>query len=270
VSEQNILNPAGSVLNPDFPLAVPPLTIPISEFTPRKGGPYTRIQGEGQRVIPMTWKRRSRSTADQLRQWFEQYRQGYFSFFHSELNRYYSGRFVEMQGPTQEGYEQWTTSASFVELPGLAMYANPTNFARDGVMIDSHDDMTALTVNRAQIFRTGNFLSVVGDIGANNYAGHTFYSDVTNDYVEWQYFGYGFALWSKKDVNAGHVEVSLDGVVVQAALDCYSAVTVPSANVYQKTDVLLGTHRVKLRVTGTKNASAANYYVYADAIQVIR
>jgi hypothetical protein len=32
----------------------------------------------------------------------------------------------------------------------------------------------------------------------------------------------------------------------------------------------LGLHRVKVRCTGSKNAAASNYYVIADAIEVMQ
>ncbi len=105
-----------------------------------------------------------------------------------------------------------------------------------------------------------------------NYHGGFAYFDngtIITDAAEWLYFGYGFQLWSPKGPAMGIVQVSLDKVA-QGTVDLYAAALTASASIFTLLNVPLGTHRVTLNPTNTKNASSSGFIVAADAIQVMR
>jgi hypothetical protein len=58
--------------------------------------------------------------------------------------------------------------------------------------------------------------------------------------------------------------------VSQGTVDLYSAAATASAVVLTVQNVVLGLHRIKFSPTNTKNAASLNFYVSADAIEVMR
>jgi len=67
----------------------------------------------------------------------------------------------------------------------------------------------------------------------------------------------------------GIVRISLD-LITQTTVDLYAAALTASASIFTMVNVPLGTHRVTLNPTNTKNASSSGFIVAADAIQVMR
>lgn len=150
------------------------------------------------------------------------------------------------------------------------MYAYPTNWARDAIFLEERngfgEDLVKLAGTWA--FETGGFSWAHG-LG-------DYYSNETNATAEWVYFGYGFSYWHSKNSNLGFIEISAtrvrDGAVVLAAtqVDLWSATLVAPAAILTKSDLPLDLYRVKVRCTGTKNASSTGFYVRADAIEVMQ
>ena len=91
----------------------------------------------------------------------------------------------------------------------------------------------------------------------------------TSDAAEWQYVGYGFRVWAFKGPAMGIMQVYLDGVL-QGTIDLYAAALTSSAVLLTVQSVSLGSHRVKLMPTNTKNVSSSAFFVAADAIEVMR
>jgi hypothetical protein len=106
---------------------------------------------------------------------------------------------------------------------------------------------------------------------ANQHGGYAYFNvgTLTTDAGEWKYFGYGFRLWAYKGPDMGIVQVFLDGVS-QGTIDLYAAAATAAAVVLTVQNVVLGDHRIKLSPTNTKNGASANFYVSADAIEVMR
>jgi len=102
----------------------------------------------------------------------------------------------------------------------------------------------------------------------SEHGGASAFSNSTNDTAEWLYFGYSARVWSSKNSDRGIVEVSLDGSVF-ANVDLYSAVALAAAPIAAP-QAVLGFHRLKLRVTGTKNGASSGYTCMADAIEVMQ
>jgi hypothetical protein len=139
MSEQNILNPnASSLLSPDYSLKpTNPRTMARSQA--RSGRPYAkRVVAKG-RVYQLVWNNRPFATYNSLLQWFNQYENDFFSFQDIDRGRYFSGQFEDEPTFDVNRNESVTITANFVEIPGLAMYQYPSNWARDAVFIEERD-----------------------------------------------------------------------------------------------------------------------------------
>jgi hypothetical protein len=262
MAESAILNPSStSAFNPSFGYRekLPEMR---SIFQARSGQRSTRRIPIRGRSFDLSWSKRSFATYRALKQWEAQYEIGYFTLADWEMGRYYSGVFDGPLDYSPAGNNQWNIAGTFVELPGLGMFQYPSAWGTDSIFINETDDLGTTLVKL-----TGAGWATFAN--AVNLGGLAFISLTLNDTAEWIYYGYGFRLWSLKNVDCGIVEVSLDGVVL-GTVDLYSAVTQNAAAVFTQQSVVLGQHRVKLRVTGTKNAASTNFYCSADAIEVMR
>ena len=72
---------------------------------------------------------------------------------------------------------------------------------------------------------------------------------------------YGF-----KRNDLGIVEISVDGVV-QTTIDCYNSTQLVNQMLYETAALTSGSHTLKVKCTGTKNASASNYQTIVDAFE---
>ena len=263
MSEQNILNPTqASLFNPDwgYTEGLPEMR---SVFQAASGKMFSRRQQALGRIYDLAWNNRDLATKHALQQLAQQYENDFFSLADWERGRYFSGRFEGPLAFSPVGNQRYNIRGRFIELPGLAMFAYPTNWARDAIFLEERngfgEDLVKLT-GSGWVFLSP-FVS--------NHGGDAYRSINANDTAEWLYFGYNFRYWALSDVSSGIVELSLDGAVV-ATLDLYSAAALNAAPVFTSSNVKLGFHRVKVRVTGTKNASATNFWCYADAIEVMQ
>lgn len=271
MSEQNILNPtATSAFNPDYGAPVQDAS-GMGIFRPLSGTPITRLLQARGRMFQMQWTKRTLANKRALLQWERQYRNDFFTYYDIEHGRYFSGKFTGPLQFSQKKNETWDLSGEFEEEQGRVLYQYPgeasllttaTAWLTDGFFIEERDS----SGNDLAKMSAGNWTTT---INANCHGGKAYYSNILDATAEWLYFGYGLRVWSEKQPAFGKVEISLDGTVVSAALDLYNVANLASAPVFQKTDVTLGIHRVKLRCTHTKNASASDYYVSADAIEVM-
>jgi hypothetical protein len=270
VSEQNILNPAQtSLFNPDWGYTEG-LPETRSLFQAASGKMFSRREFGLGRVYDLAWNNRDLATKHTLQQWAQQYENDFFSLADWERSRYFSGRF---EGPltfNPVGNQKYNIKGRFIELPGLAMFAYPTNYARDAIFIEERngfgEDLVKLTGTWA--FNAD---------AVNCHGGGDYTSSTANDTAEWIYFGYGYQVWSRKLPDRGIMSATMtrvrDGVQIGAVdnVDLYAASSTPSAMVYSTQNANpLDFYRIKLRVTGTKNASSSNFAVDADAIQVMQ
>ncbi|MGH8678582.1 MAG: hypothetical protein ACREUQ_09560 [Burkholderiales bacterium] len=268
MSEANILNPsAASLLNFDYGYKDSGLPEMRSVFQAQSGKVYSRQQLGRGRVLDLSWGGRDKATMHTLRQWDLQYRNDFFTLVDWERSRYYSGRF---EGPLEispAGNEKWNIQGRFIELPSLPLNTYPSDWARDAIFLEERngfgEDLVKLTGSWAY------------SAHASAHGGFHYFSNITNDFVEWLYFGYGFRYWAGKFPDAGIFEYTVtrvrDGTVVAgpANIDQYSTGTA-AAVLLTVTNLALDLYRVKLRVTGTKNVSSSSFYLYADAIEVMQ
>lgn len=248
-------------LNPDYPLELPPLPEP-DDFVAESGEFFTRQRNLSGRVIPLSWSRRPKATADALRQMFDQHRNGGFvSFHHIENDRYFSGNLRGLR-VSQSRYEGWDISATFYEQAGRALYAYPSNWARDAVFMEERDDYGNDLV---KLIAGWTWFPSNGE----RHGAGTYQTNVQLAAAEWNYLGYGFRVWSIKHPSLGLFAVLLDGVLLDWQ-DLYAPASQISSPVYTRQNVPLGLHRVQLICTGEKNPLATGYAVEADAIEVMR
>jgi hypothetical protein len=255
-----VLNPtADSPLNPDFPVPIGPLPGP-DEIQMRSGEVFTRYNALQGREFDLVWGSVLQSTADALRQWSRQYLNSYFTYYDVQRNRYYVGRFKGEMKVVDTAYNRCAVQATFQEVPGLPMATYPSNWARDAVFIAARGAW-------------GDLVQLTGawSYAASSYSesGSRYHSNVTDATAEWVYFGYGFQYWAEKNLDLGIAEISLDGTVL-GTVDLYASGNVAAASLLTSAAVPLGLHRVKVRVTGTKNASSSGYFCLADAIEVMQ
>jgi len=240
-----------------------------SIFQAQSGKAYSRQQLARGRVLDVTWGGRDKATMHTLRQWELQYRSDFFTLVDWERTRYYSGRF---EGPLEfspAGNEKWNIQGRFVELPGLALNTYPSNWSRDAIFLEERNGFGEDLV---KLVGSWTFFSTVNEHGGSGYV-----STATNDTTEWLYFGYGFRFWSRKESNGGIGEVTVTRVRDNTAVggtptnvDIYAAATQASAALLAVQNLPLDLYRVKLRNTGTKNASSTGFETIADAIEVMQ
>jgi hypothetical protein len=271
VSEQNILNPAQtSLFNPDWGYTEG-LPETRSLFQAASGKMYSRREFGLGRVYDLAWNNRDLATKHALQQWAQQYENDFFSLADWERSRYFSGRF---EGPltfSPAGNQKYNIKGRFIELPGLALFAYPTNWARDAAFVYSKNGF-----GESLAKLTGTWTVNAGPGDPRFLSGWNSFSNITNDIAEWVYFGYGFQYWSSKFPDAGIIEYTLtrvrDGSVIAGptTFDMFNNPQVNPAALVTQASLPLDFYRFKLRVTGTKNASSTGFYAYADALQVMQ
>jgi hypothetical protein len=261
MSEQNILNPTASQLNPTYsiPHKDPAIT---ASWQPRSGKPFSRNMLARGMEFQLHWASVPFTTYQSLRQWFRQYEQDFFSYFDIDDNRYYSGQFLAEPQYERVGNNQVNVSATFIAIPTLPLFQYPGNWGVDSIFLGIRNGFGADLVKLTGAF-TFNGPNAVFK------GGQAYFAAATNSTAEWAYVGYGFRLWAISESQDGITEVSLDGVVL-GTYDAYAAVTSASSVKWTQLNVPLGLHRVKIRVTGTKNVASSGFVMYADAIEVMR
>ncbi len=268
MSEQNILNPAQtSLFNPDwgYTEGLPEMR---SQFQAASGKMYGRREFGLGRVYDLAWNNRDLATKHTLQQWAQQYENDFFSLADWERARYFSGRF---EGPltfNPVGNQKYNIKGRFIELPGVALFSYPTNWARDAIFLEERngfgEDLVKLTGAWAY------------QVDGNAHGGAHYFSVATNDTAEWVYFGYGCQVYDEKSTDRGIAEYTVTRVrdaAIQSGptnIDLYSASFVASAAVFTVTNLSLDFYRVKVRITGTKNASSTGLACMADALQVMQ
>jgi hypothetical protein len=101
----------------------------------------------------------------------------------------------------------------------------------------------------------------------NAYQTDNHWSSVTNDSVTVTFTGTKIALYAAKASVHGIGAVSIDGGA-ETNVDYYAATRADNTLMWTSPTLTAGTHTFKLRVTGTKNASATAVTVTADRVDI--
>jgi hypothetical protein len=267
--EANILNPTtGHALHPDWAYNVTD-QVTLDTFRPRRGPRYSRRLSEGGRVYELVWNKRPIATKLLLKQWAAQFEQDFFTYYDAEEGRYFSGYFEEgSMSAVAQAYQNWNIKARFVEEPGRPMYEYPTDWANWAIFQQETNSL-----GNTMPLLTGAWV-LAGN--AHAVGGNELRSSTLDDKAELKYYGYGFRYWARKALDLGIVEIFLSqdagkaNYVSLGNVDLYAAADADAAALLTKADVPLGEHRVKVRITHTKNGASAGYAGILDAIEVMR
>jgi hypothetical protein len=100
------------------------------------------------------------------------------------------------------------------------------------------------------------------------YAGDNHWSSTTNNYYQVGFNGTQVKVFTAKASNQGIAAISIDGGT-ETLVDTYASTRSDNALIYTSPELAPGQHTVKVRVTGTKNASSTGNIITADRIDVL-
>lgn len=98
--------------------------------------------------------------------------------------------------------------------------------------------------------------------------GSTRFSSTADDTASFTFVGTGIQWITFTSPGNGIAEVFLDDVLV-ATVDLYASSNLYGVVAYENLDLSPGEHTIRVRVTGTGNASATNVYVHIDAFDFV-
>jgi hypothetical protein len=127
----------------------------------------------------------------------------------------------------------------------------------------SYNDSITGTSNNQFMYSDG--WSYAAQAGA--YLNDIHYSNITNAYTEVKFSGTQIKFYGAKDTGYGIAAVSIDGGS-ESNVDLYAGSRTDNAVLFVSPVLANGQHTLKIRVTGTKNANAVNYYVGTDRVEI--
>jgi len=89
------------------------------------------------------------------------------------------------------------------------------------------------------------------------------YTSVINSTAEFTFIGTSISLYGYKWTDEGKAEIYIDDVL-QTTIDCYNASVLYKTLMYQKTGLVLGTHKIKIKVLHTNTAPSSNFNIMLD------
>lgn len=102
--------------------------------------------------------------------------------------------------------------------------------------------------------------------GNAGYLNTEHYSETTGSVATFTFTGTQARYYGFKRNDLGYAEISVDDVV-KASVDCYSSSAIYDTMLYETPVLASGTHTLKIKVTGTKNASSSGTEVICDAFE---
>ncbi len=99
--------------------------------------------------------------------------------------------------------------------------------------------------------------------------GYATFSSATNATATITFTGTGIDLIGYKSGTKGIIEISLDEAV-DAMVDLYNPTAISGQLLYSKRDLAKGTHTLKIRLTGTRNAASTGNTFDFDAFRIYR
>lgn len=126
-----------------------------------------------------------------------------------------------------------------------------------------NDNTTGISNNQFNYVDSwGYYASQSGAFQADNH-----YSNTTNNYFEVKFSGTKIQWYGAKAPNVGIAAVSIDGGT-ETLIDTYAASRADNVLLYTSPTLANGTHTLKVRVTGTKNASSSATFVTVDRVDI--
>ena len=274
MSQFDVINPTPThPLNPDYGFQKKrPLTHLNAKAN--QGPPYFRELTDTGHQFSLNWNDKLMHHARQLKHYYEQYRDGFFTLIdHEGGGRHYVGRFSQPVEPVPTAHNHWTVQGVlFDELPGVPMLQYPSDWVNDAIWrlaVNDFGDRMVASVSGTWTLTTD----------ANAKSGYHF-SDagtVTTDQAAYVYVGYGFELWAPTGPACGQATILLQTLGISGSVatsvgtvDFYSSSSQASKMLLQVQNVPLGIHVVTLQPLNTKNSASSGYTVWFDALKVMR
>jgi hypothetical protein len=266
MAQTDILNPTPThPLNPDYGFQKKrPLTHLSAKAN--QGSPYFREITDTGHQFSLSWNDKLARHARKLKWYYEQYRDGFFTFVdHEDGGRHYVGRFSQPVEPSPTGNNRWSVQqVTFDELPLAPMLQYPGDWNNDAIwrllLNDFGDRMVAIvsgtwTLGASTSAKSGQLLTDA--------------TPANTDQTTYVYAGYGFQFWAPTGTNGGKATILLDGVSA-GTVDFYTAAASASQMLLQIQNVELGIHTVTLQPTATKDSASSGTAVWWDALKVMR
>lgn len=222
---------------------------------PAAGRPWSLETSNSGHVFSLGWISRSYLCAQRLKQFYEQYEDGYFTLIdHDGGGRHYVGHFTGEFPIVQTGNDRYDVQGlTFEEIPGVPMIEYPSDWDNDAVALRPLNDYgdLMLSVSGTWAQRTQQ--------SADGLAVTTLYNDGmrAGDWATYEYRGYGFRIWMQSGPACGQVQIILDGAVL-GTVDLYNAIDLGSQMVFERGALSLDIHRLKVVMLGTKNAASSS------------
>jgi beta-galactosidase len=103
---------------------------------------------------------------------------------------------------------------------------------------------------------------------AGAYQGDNHWSNAVNAYYQVRFTGAQVRLYAAKDPAHGIIGVSIDGGA-ESNVDLYASTRADQVLVWTSPVLAAGSHTLKVRVTGNKNASSTNTFAIGDRVDVV-
>jgi len=161
--------------------------------------------------------------------------------------------------PTPEPTATPTSEPDATDTPTPESTATPTP---TGDTVTVNDSVTGTGLNEFEY--VGNWS--VGT-GADKYEGDDHYSSTTDDYFQVRFDGTQIALYGAQAAWHGIAAVSIDGGP-ETEVDYYSSTRQDDVLLWTSDTLAAGEHTLKVRVTGTHNASSSGNTVTADRVVI--
>jgi hypothetical protein len=214
----------------------------------------------------LSWVDKTVDEADRLKNYYEQYLDGFFTFIdHEGGGRHYVGHFTSPVEPSPSSHNHWfVQQVTFDEIPTVPMLVYPHRWDKDAIwqkLITDYGDgpMAAYngtwTLTANAVAKSGKELVSPGT--------------ATTDWAAYQYRGYGFQFWARTGPDMGIGQLLLDGTVL-GNIDFYAPAATSAVAIETQLDVPLGIHVVQLNVTNTKNSASTGTTIVWDALRVMR
>ncbi|MBB5803539.1 hypothetical protein F4560_003307 [Saccharothrix ecbatanensis] len=100
---------------------------------------------------------------------------------------------------------------------------------------------------------------------SRDFRGSESYTSRAGDHAEYTFTGTSVQYLGMKQSNMGKVDVYLDGTLVQSDIDAYSSTTTKQAVLFEKSDLSVATHTIKVVCKGTKNTASTGTVCAVDA-----
>lgn len=103
----------------------------------------------------------------------------------------------------------------------------------------------------------------------NHSGGTAKYNKTAGNYSQYTFSGTGVKVLSYKATNMGLMDIYIDGKLIKT-VDLYSATTSYKVPIFEKNNLSVGTHTIKLVNKGQKSASSTGTYITLDALEITK